>query len=116
MLAILGDDDDDNDESICRLAVNKRLGNTGIRGTDNNLSEEFDEEFQDISFNEDITSTSSTIRKFNLPKLNIHANTYYPWSNLNLEVMKEPPTLKDLTNTKIEAFQESKINTGRLIP
>ena len=101
----------DDKESIRRMEVNKILvKGVTARPTCNISRDEFDNEFQDVSVNVDITSTggSSTIRKFIPPKLNIHANIYYLLSILNMKDMQELSVLKSVTNMEIKAFRESK--------
>ena len=92
LLAILDNDDEGN----CSLVVNKILGIRRVTDTCYISSEEF----QHSSSNKDIPSTgsTSTIRKFVLPKLNIHTNPCFLLYNLDLEDMQKPPALKDHEN------------------
>ena len=55
------------------------------------------------------SNSTSIVRKFIVPQINIQAKSNYQLSSLKLKHREETPVTKELVNEDVEAFQENKI-------
>ena len=98
-----------NDETVRHLAVKKILSLRGQFSIENKTSEGEATPDQKRSSDGEGSVTSVSVRKFNVPAINVHAESYHKLVNLNSDQTKEPPAIRHLANADIKKTREEKL-------
>lgn len=102
LLAMLGD----SDEEIRRLGVNKIQSVRGKLATFNIPNDNFEGgHIVDEDAPNEVGVSDSSIRRYNLPVINLKAKSYYKMVDLNADDIILPPALMNFTDIQIEEMR-----------
>ena len=95
-----------NDETVRHLAIKKIRSLRGQFSIENKTSESEAAPDQKRSSDGEGSVTSVSVRKFNVPAMNVHAESYHKLVNLNSDQTKEPPAIRHLANVYIKKSEK----------